>query len=389
MFVRRGLATLVIAGLLVACGGDDDADSPTTTRAAAAPATTPAPSRPETTEPAGSEPAATEPAGPETTAADGAPGEADLDALIAAAQDEGNLTFYTFMESSRPVAEAFTERYGIDVEFVQLNSSDMANRFVTEAESGSTPADVLMPSDVSFMQQMIEDGYLLGLSESDVPGYDAYPEVWKNPFVDSVTISVVPNGMAYNTDEFSEDEAPKSYADLADPRFAGRLMIPNPRDAYVYLRYFNVLYDTYGEETLRAIADNIQQAFPGAVAMLASVGAGEGGVALFASYGASLRAIADGAPLRIVPPVYESNGVEQREFVLGGEGLVIIAKDAPHPNAARLFTAYLMSAEGQAVFNTDGYLSPLVHADELQTFERVPQQIDPEREALLFEILGL
>lgn len=115
------------------------------------------------------------------------------------------------------LAEAFP---GVDFKWYQSGSEKIAARILAEEKGGGTKADLLMTSDLFFYQELERLGLLVELSGANV---ERLPEAYRDP--DGVfAIHRFPlMVLAYNPQVLTAEEAPRSFRDLVEPRFKGRL----------------------------------------------------------------------------------------------------------------------------------------------------------------------
>lgn len=308
---------LALALVVAACGGDDDGGDE------------------------GDAAATTASGGGTTAGADG--GDASLDDLIAAAQEEGSVVFYSSPHENvaGALAEAFEAEYGVSAEFVRLSSEPLLQRYSAEAASGTFAADVLFtgPSIESFMAEGAESGWVQPISEAGIPVLEdgTFPEEFDNG--DSVTLTVSPWLIPYNTDLVTGDDIPETWEDLVDPRFEGRILLPEM--APIYLPIFSLLLDEYGEEYFEQLRGQDLRLTGSGTPIIQSLGAGEADLAPPA-IGSQVEGIAEeGAPLGTVTP----------DLTTGVEFQVVLTHpdEAAHPNAARLFAHFVLSEEGNAI----------------------------------------
>lgn len=309
--------------------------------------------------------------------------DGSLEELIAAAQDEGVLTFYlTPPESTaQKLADAFAEKYDIEAAFVRLTGGELANRYQAEADAGAVVADVVMPSYGDFVVSALEDGTLVDLDEAGIPDYDQYPEAGRELEDGAVAIvQTTPSAISWNTDALGDIPAPESFEDLADPAYAGKLLLTDPSSSPAYLQFWTLMLDTYGEETVQAIADNAKQLFPSVVPMTEALSAGEGAVTGPNVGGVVAGAAANGAPVDLALP----------EVTTGPEIVLGISADAPSPNAARLFAHFVLSEEGQEIINAaPGDVSPYEEDEMPAGFSRVSLEDAFANEELIYGIFGI
>src|SRR5580693_1373017 len=160
--------------------------------------------------------------------ADAPPAEPVTPALIAAAKKEGQVIHYT--STDLPVAEklakAFEAKYpGIAVRVERTGAERVFQRIGQEYSSKIHAVDVVNSSDASHFIVWKRDGILLPYVPEDVAKF--YPE---HRDVDGqfasfrVWLSII----AYNTNLVKPEEAPKSFADLLDPKWKGRIVKSHP-----------------------------------------------------------------------------------------------------------------------------------------------------------------
>ena len=144
---------------------------------------------------------------------------ADHDEIVQCAQEEGQVTIQTSSDDFEPLKEAFEAEYpGITADFVVLSGA-ATERFLLEAESGAAPNyDVGYPAPEAYKEITDMFGYdLQGMASAgvlDIPMGSVDDDT-------NTTVSAGSSGiaLAYNRDLISEAELPKTWADLADPRF--------------------------------------------------------------------------------------------------------------------------------------------------------------------------
>lgn len=361
----RGVALLAVAALLfTACGDGDDGGTD-------------------------AEPTAEEPEEPEDTEEpeEGA-GDENLDDLIAAAQEEGQLTWYNSGPPDQATAlhEAFTEEYDIPVEMLRLTTGPLSERYSSEQEAGTVFADVVTVANPLFFNEGHEAGWFQETTVEEIPNIEnlSDPEYHREDTMVVGSIALVV--MAYNTDLVSEDEKPESFEDLVDPRWDGELIMGDPRGVPVWLLTNWFFHEQFGPEFLEGLRENnftvIDSVIPGGQA----VAAGEYSILPYTLKGNHDDLIAEGAPIDYIEvPVTTGMPFDWA-----------ISADAPSPNAAKLFLNYMLSHEGQSHYNNNSGISTISEPVE-NSFE-MPEEFFPflpgiedaiENEDTLTELLGL
>lgn len=285
---------------------------------------------------------------------------ADIETL---AKEEGTLVWYSGSDpgAAEQVKEAFTEKYGIEVENVRLSSGPLVQRFKSEVSAGAPSADVILTVDKAFFDEADKEEWITPLKSEQA----VLPEIaeWSDDEMANPSSMIVAYNVfvgSYNTEVVGDFE-PKTWKDLLDPRLKGKLIVSDPRNSTAWASFFNmVLHDPdLGESYLKGLAAQN----PRVVDTLTGVqllGAGEGG-ALIGSPQVSLAPLLDkGAPIKSF--VFQEPAILSPHFQAA-------VTDAQHPNAARLFIAYMASEEGQRIYNaahqTASPLGPLDGALEM------------------------
>jgi iron(III) transport system substrate-binding protein len=155
---------------------------------------------------------------------------------------------------------------------------------------------------------------------------------------------------AYNTQIVPKEHAPKSYQDLLDPRWKGKL-VWNPKSMTGAWGFISTVIRGMGDERgmayLRALAAQQVVPLPIAIrAVLDRVIAGEYAIGLEMNNTHAAISAAHGAPVKWVPldPVSETLQVAG------------LTRGAAHPNAAKLLIDFMASKTGQAIFRENDYL---------------------------------
>ena len=317
-------------------------------------------------------------------AATAATAAADLEALIKAAKAEGELTFYSATAEgiSKRTAEAFTAKYGIKATYLRLNSGQLLQRYAAEAEANNMAADAFFNSSnpVGYADDGIKKGWVDSIAQAGLPAVKSgeFPA----RFVTSSTAvaQISPWLIGYNSDKVKGNDIPKDWPDVVNAKWKGRVILPDPRATDAYLDYWLLLLDTYGENfftQLRAL--NARQINSGVPAM-ATVAAGENALTFPAVASVAAELKAKGAALGTVTP----------ELTTGIEFHIAISARAKskHPNAARLFANYVMTAEGNAVMARDSGAVSVFDTSSLPKRYQFAKPGAAARKDQLYKLLG-
>lgn len=309
-----------------------------------------APSAPAPSASASSSPKAASSASPATSpAAPAASGhdkwKQDYDAwekeTLAAAKKEGKVNLYLFTVSpeTQSVIDAFKAKYGIQVETIPLRGAEAQARINQEQAMKQYVADVYETGSPT-TREMADKG----LIEKFVPPAALEPGVeWVlDPRLDKDDIltfyKMTTRIPVINTKMVPPDKEPKSYKDLEDPFWKGKILLSDPRAGGVGAGWFSDVYPLYGEDHVKKVISNSTLATSSQEDTRATV-RGEYGIFLLTtpSY---VKEFMDMKP-RPFKLLEFSEGVS---ITLLANGVI---KNAPHPNAAKLWINYRISKEGE------------------------------------------
>ncbi|MBI4287680.1 MAG: extracellular solute-binding protein [Chloroflexi bacterium] len=295
--------------------------------------------------------------------------------VVAEARKEGKVTLYTWAfvgDIGQTVFKAFEARHGIKVEAVTGVGSVLTERIKSEQAAKRNIADTL---DTSIA--IVATAKSMGLLESlaDIPVLQE-KGVWQfNPKVDQegIIIGAAPGILTsfVNTDLVKSGDEPKSFRDLLAPRWkGGKIGIASPVTAPAanYIYFFRKEFGL-DDEYFRQLAK--QEPKIGATIRDAegAVARGETAIILATADAGLAPYIKEGAHIK---PIEMEGGIVGN--IVPGVALV---KRAPHPNAARVFVNWLLSAEGQRVYAQAKIGLPM--RNDVQDFSPPVLRMNPKR----------
>ncbi len=258
--------------------------------------------------------------------------------IIEEAQKERTVVHYgsTPQDQITKLSEAFQRKYPfLKVQYFRLAPSALLNRVFTEARAGSHSVDVINLDTIN--ASVVKQAGLLQPYRSKET--EAFPEQYRDAEgLLPCCMYVLSNVIGYNTRLVSKKEAPKTYQDLLDPKWKGKIGMYTDDS-----KWFASLVWIWGKEKtvsyFRALMKQQPHLQEGVALLAQLMVAGEVYmvVNLFGYQVLDLQA--RGAAVDIV----------QAEPTSLRAGHALLAKQAPHPNAAKLFMDYVHSAEGQQV----------------------------------------
>ena len=277
---------------------------------------------------------------------------AEQEKLYAAAKKEGEVTLYqsSSTEAGSTLVKAFNKKYpGVKASVYRGGSVKCHTKLDTEWRAGKTICGVFHTSLYGAFLTMTDQGRFMRYESPEIKNYW---EKWTNPeYYAPVRFTTM--GIAWNSDIISDAESPASYADGAkmakQEKWFGKIAIGDPNGSANALAWVYSLVKKYGDtawDWFRAW--------------------GEADAGTFTSHGAMDKEMMAGKyPLSLEQLDYRINkNIEKKtpvkavwpeDGVAVGPGPVAIIKEAPNPNAAKLFYNYFLSSEGCQAFQKGGY----------------------------------
>jgi iron(III) transport system substrate-binding protein len=282
--------------------------------------------------------------------------------LVAAATKEGKVVFYTGMDIqvATLVGKAFETKYpGITVQVERNPSERVYQRVMMEYDSKIHAVDVLDSADQVHLFDWKRRGMLVPYVPEELAKYPADRRDPEGYFAyNRVTLSV----FGVNTKLMKREDAPKSYADMLDPKFKSRIVKAHPAYAGYIMTATFILSRMLGWEYFEKLGQQKVLQVQSSNDPPKKLSLGERPLMFDGNEYTTFIEMAKGAPIEVIYPA------EGTPFVGGSSG---VAKDAPHPNAARLFISYLYSREAQQLSVDKGGLRSL-HPEVKDPPDRVP-----------------
>ena len=263
--------------------------------------------------------------------------------LYPKAKQEGNLIVYSVwdVDHLRAITEGFMKRYpGIKATYWQARNPEIVTRALTEFQGGQSSVDVILSDNAPPVlraagamasYETIQKGVLY-LHDPTLP-----------------TVSLQIQALTYNTKKIKPADLPKSWEDVANPKYKGLIALDDPMRAGPLSSMLAALKTQWNNDArfnkflagLKALNVPVHKSTS---AMFRLVIAGEYAICMPALLHDVIHDKEKGAPVdyvKTVPPV-----VFPRQAGIYGK--------APNPNAARLFAEWLISDEGQKAINALG-----------------------------------
>ena len=262
----------------------------------------------------------------------------------------------------KPVLDEFTAKTGVQVDLLSSGTTELVNRL--KAEGDRTPADLFLTNDAGSLEQARAAGILRPLNMREVDR--AIPSQFRAPDNAWIGLSGRFWIIVYNKTLVKPDEL-KSLLDLADPKWKGRLAIPNAGSEYLQAGV-SVIRAVYGDaktkEFLLGLRDNAgAQVYQKSSQIVEAVAKGQAALGIVNHYYVYRHLVAQPtAPIAAFMPDQQSGGMGAIMNVAG----VGIVKSTKHLESAKLLVEFLVAQAGQKLFadlDKEYPLHPEVKAD--------------------------
>ncbi|WP_295749074.1 ABC transporter substrate-binding protein [Undibacterium sp.] len=279
---------------------------------------------------------------------------ADYSKIVDAAKKEGKVVIYSATDTKavEPLIKDFKSMYPeLQVEYNDMNSTEVYNRYISEMAAGGNSADLLWSSAMDLQIKLASDGYGLSYASPEISNIPAWA-IWNNT---AYGTTFEPAVFVYNKRLVSADEVPKTHAEFAklistntgkfknkvttyDIEKSGVGFMFITQDSRENIDFWN-LAKAFGTASVRV------QSSTGT--MLERISSGENllGYNILGSY-ALARAAKD-----------PSIGVQfSTDYTLILARVMFISKAAKHANAAKLWLDYTLSKRGQNIIANEANL---------------------------------
>ena len=259
--------------------------------------------------------------------------------LIAAARKEGKLNFYTAMDLpvAEKLAKAFEAKYpGISVRVERAGSERVFQRIAQEMGSNIRNVDIVNTSDAAHVIFWKRNAWLAPFVPLDVAEH--WQPQYKDPDGTWATARIYLSVIAYNTKLVTPDEAPKSFAQLLEPKWMSKLVKGHPGYSGTVMTATHQMARDLGWGFFERLATQKVMQVQSSVDPPKKIALGERAVMVDGGdYNVFIHK-QQGAPVEVVYASEGSPTISSPNAIFAG---------AVNPNAARLFHCWMCSGEGQ------------------------------------------
>jgi iron(III) transport system substrate-binding protein len=279
------------------------------------------------------------------------PAEAITPALVAAAAKEGHVTWYTSadLQLAEKVGKAFEQKFsGIHARVERAGGERIFSRVAQEYAAGIHVPDSVSTGDAAQFITWKRQGLLAPYVPEDVARH--IPSEHRDPDGFYATVRSSLCVIAYNTGLVKREDAPKSFADLLDPKWKGKIVKAHPSYSGTIMTSTYQMVRELGWPYLEKLAQQQVLQIQSATDTPKKIVLGERPVMADGNESNVLLLKEAGGPIEVVYATEGSPSIVQPSAVFSA---------APHPNAARLFQHYLFTVEAQELFVNMGGLRSL------------------------------
>jgi iron(III) transport system substrate-binding protein len=259
---------------------------------------------------------------------------------MAAAKKEGKVVWYCSVpvETAQKVANLFEQQTGIKVELFRSGGSNILRRFQQEAEAGKVFVDVITHSEPAAARAMTKKGLFVAFKATD---FDKVPAEVKDPNGFHVAQRLNVMAMYYRDDKLPPPDRPKTWGDLMQPKFKGKMVMADPSFSSLLVTIVGTLAKEHGWEYFEKMRANDIMLVQSNQQVSDMVKRGERAIAV----GADAAYVGDSKKSGLaITTLYPQDGA----FVIPSPSS--IAKGSPNPNAAKAFADFMLSRTVQELF---------------------------------------
>ncbi len=260
-------------------------------------------------------------------------------AKIDGAKKEGKVILYTNASGIAPLIKRFEEKYPfVKVEQLRTGAPKLLNRILAEYKAGALKADLIETEGLTSYLMMKRGLYAKYIS----PESKVLPAAAKDGDGQWTNAHSNYKIVAYNSRFVTPAELPKSYEDLTQPKWQGKILMGSNNYEW-FGNMVKILGDERGMSLMRRLNAQNLMLREGNSLILQLLLAGEGFVTIAANVDSVEELKAKGAPIDWL-------GLEPTISRLHP---IALARTAQHPNAAKLYIDFILSKEAQEIITKE------------------------------------
>ncbi len=263
-----------------------------------------------------------------------------IDQLYALAKGEKTLVLWGAGPAAayERAARAFEEQYpGIAVSLMGGLSNDLNARIEQQLSAKKVATDLVILQTVQDFIAWHSRRLLLPFKPD---GFDKIDEGSRNKEGAWIAVSRIPLFYGYNTEQVQRNDVPQLALDFLRPPFKGKLISAYPADNDASLFAFATIIQKYGWGLMTQYMKQEPRFVRGHLAVARSIGSGESAATFDATANSALEVKRAGGKIGLAGP--------SDDYLPVAFAAEAILKDAPHPNAAKLFVSWYLSKDWQS-----------------------------------------
>ena len=258
--------------------------------------------------------------------------------LVKAACAEGAVTYYTAQSDAdeREIAKPFEAQFScIKVSVISAVTGRLYERIRTEAQAGKPQGDIAIITDEALAQQLVTDKLVRPWTPPAAAKYpaNAKGEGWWYSASGSLMYPI------YNTDLVKSADTPKTWNDLLDPKWKGKIATSPITIGGTSWMVYDFMQVKLGDDYLKKFVAQEPKLFSAYNAAVLSVARGELAIAVTSALNDYPIRVGQGAP---IAPIYPPEGLPFTNYPM------LLLANSPHPNAAELFGNWYLTKRAQS-----------------------------------------
>ena len=294
-----------------------------------------------------------------------APGQEEWERVLQAAKKEGKVAMIGPVGADRrdALTIAFEKKYGIGIEYHADSGAGILPRLSAERKADRYLWDVVVTGTTTGLENLIPARVLDPLEPNLILPEVKDLKLWRNgtlEFLDPgrqlLVMTPFQRGTLFVNPTLANPKEFKSYKDLLDPKWKGKIIADDPRKSgpgnATFTFFF--LHPELGVKFIRAIAAQGLTLLRDYAQEVNMLGQGRYAVGLGFSDSLAEQRAKQGVPVEIV----DIRQLKEGSDISPASGGLSIFNRAPHPNAAKVYINWLLSKEGQTInARATGYIS--------------------------------